>query len=47
MPEAAIEQVPDLCLESQARLLSFNPREMKRPEAVRILSQAYEGPGAG
>ena len=43
VPVSAVELVPDLCLESQARILAFNPRPMKRDEAVRILLQAYEG----
>lgn len=45
VPQATIEKVPDLCLESQARILAFNPRPMNREEAVGILSQAYEGNG--
>ena len=45
VPESAIDRVPDLCLESQARILSFNPRPVSREDAVRILKQAYEGSG--
>ena len=44
VPETAIEQVADLCLETQARILSFNPRPMNKEQAVAILRQAYEGP---
>ena len=43
VPESAIQEVPDLCLESQARILAFNPRPMAKDEAIRVLTAAYSG----